>query len=133
MGNKKNVRKRMPTAKKMAADSDPADDSDSPPRQTSSTRPKPRPTYKGSTKDPKRARAEASDPIAQTSKKAVNRRQSVTSAESDASMDNDAGEDEVIEIDEEDWDEEDEEEEDGEEPEVKGHQRKATARSAPGM
>lgn len=124
----------MPTAKKIATGS--ADNSGSPLPHTS-TRPKPRPTYKGSTKDSKPPRAEASDAIAQTSKKAVNHRQSVTSAESasDASMDGDAGEDEVTEMEEEDdgnWDEEDEEDED-DEPEVKGHQQKETARSAPGM
>jgi hypothetical protein len=130
MGNKKNVRKRMPTAKKMAADTEPADDSDSP-RPTSTTRPKPRPTYKGSTKAP-------SDPIPQTSKKVVNRRrQSVTSAESDVSMpaDDDAGEDEAIEIEEEDhdgnWDEEDEEDEEDDSEEVNGHQQAARSARAP--
>jgi hypothetical protein len=147
MANKKNTRKRMPTAKKLAAE--PEDDSNSPPHRTS-TQPKPRPIYKGSAKDPKPApsRAKASAPIApgQTSKRAVKRgrSQSVTSLETDASMpvDIDAGEDEVIEMDEEDdgnWDEEDEPDEEDrveEDEEVKGHQHKATtqsSRSAPGM
>jgi hypothetical protein len=114
MGNKKNERKRVPTAKKLEADlQDPAD----PPRHSSSsTRPKPRPTYKGSAKNPK-----PSEPI--VSKKA----QAVTS-ESDASIDDAAsGEDEVIDMEE---DEEDEEDSDEEDVEVKG---KATTRSAPGM
>jgi hypothetical protein len=111
MGNKKNIRKRIPTAKKLAAD--PAEDSDSPPPQTS-TRPKPRPTWKGATKDPKPARVEAS--------------------ESDASMDDDddAGEDEDMEAEvDENWDELPDEDEIAEE--IKARQSKATARSAPGM
>ena len=60
MGNKKNVRKKIPTAKKLALAADLAEDPDSPPRQTS-TRPKPRPTWKGATSNPKPVHAEALD------------------------------------------------------------------------
>lgn len=116
-----------------------------------STQPKPRPNYRGSTKDPKPAcasRAKVSALVAQTLKKAIKggRSQSVTSIETDASkqVDTDAGEDEVIEMDEEEdgnWNEEDEPEEkdcdeEDEDLEVKGHHHKVTAqssRSAPGM
>ena len=60
MGNKKNVRKKIPTAKKLALAADFAEDSDSPPHQTS-TRPKPRPTWKGATSNPKPVHAKALD------------------------------------------------------------------------
>jgi hypothetical protein len=131
MGNKKNERKRLPTAKKLAADlTDPAD----PPRHSSSsTRPKPRPTYKGSTKNPK-----PSEPI---SKKARQSQAVTSESDMDASdASDDAGEDEVIEIEEDEdgiWDEDDEDEEDEEDVEVKGkvtaQAASATRRSAPGM
>lgn len=133
MANKKNTRKRVPTEKKLAAD--PVDNSNSPPHLTS-TQPKPRLNYRGSTKDPKPARASRAKvlaPVVQTSKKAIKhgRSQSVTSIETDASkqVDTDAREDEVIEMDEEEdgnWDEEDEPEkedcdEEDEDLEVKCH------------
>ena len=110
MGNKKNVRKQIPTAKKLAAD--PAEDSDSP-RQTS-TRPKPRPTWKGAATNSKPVHAKALD----------------------TSIDvNDAGGEEDMEVEEDgDWDDDElpsEEDEDTEE--VKSHQHKAAARSASGM
>lgn len=110
MGNKKNVRKKIPTAKKLAAD--PAEDSDSPPHQTSARlRPKPRPTWKGATTNPKPAHAEALD----------------------TSMDvNDAGGEEDMEV-EEDWDDVLPSEEDEDAEEVKSHRPKAAARPAPGM
>ena len=129
MGNKKNERKRVPTAKKLAADDLP-DPADLPRHSSSSTRPKPRPTYKGSTKNPK-----PSEPI---SKKA--RQSQAVTPESDIdAMDasDDAEEDEVIEMEEDEdgiWDEDDEDGEDEEDVEVKGKVTTASAtRSAPGM
>jgi hypothetical protein len=104
MGNKKNIWKRIPTAKKMAAPAD--SDLDSPP----CTLPKPRLT------NPALRRAntsgtgtKVSDSIVQTSKKAVEERRPVTLADSDASMAvDDDNKDEVIEEVEEEngtWDE----------------------------
>lgn len=143
MGNKKNERKRKPTAKKMA---EKGSDSESPPPRHTSTRPKPKPTYKG-TENSKSAYTEASDTftgadkvtqasdfIAQTSNKAAKDHQSVTWADSDVSMVyDDAGEDEIIEEDVtlDDSDELLDEEDDEVLEEVKSHRRKAS--SAPGM
>jgi hypothetical protein len=125
MGNKKNERKRIPTAKKLAADSDLPDPADPPRHSSSTTRPKPRPTYKGSTKNSK-----PSEPLLKKARKS----QAVTSESDAMDASDDAGEDEVIEIevdeDEDEEDEEDDSEEDEEDVKVKG---KATTRSAPGM
>ena len=89
MGNQKNVGKRKPTAKELAEN---GPGSDSPPSHRTSTRPKPRPTGKAAIKDPK---------------------PSVTWADSDTSMiDSNAGEDEMIEEDEDDdgtWNDDNEE------------------------
>lgn len=108
MGNQKNVRKRKPTAKKLAENDM---GSDSPPSHLTSTRPKPRPTGKAAIKDPK---------------------PSVTWADSDTSMiDSNAGEDETIEEDEDDdgtWNDDNEEFE-----EVTEVKRKETAPLAAGM
>jgi hypothetical protein len=128
MGNKKNERKRLPTAKKLAADAaDLPDPADPPRHSSSSTRPKPRPTYKGSTKNTK-----SSEPI---SKKA--RQSQAVTSESDAM---DASDDaEVIEMEEDedtnDEDEEDEEDDSEEDVKVKGKAITASTgtRSAPGM
>lgn len=143
MGNKKNTRQRIPTAKKRAANSE--EDSDSP-RHTS-TRPKPRPNYKGASTinvtfntsphaDIGSGVDKVSDVIAQTSKKAVKNRRFVTDPDNDINMavDEDAMEDEVIELEEEEdetWGDLNEEDVDVEEAIVsKGRQHKATA---PGM
>ena len=114
MGNQKNARKKVPTAKKLAEN----ELADSPPPRRTLPRPKPRPTGKAATKKPSRAEAshtgtaeEAPESIAPTSKKAVKdrRRRSVTWADNDVSMvDCGAAEDEVIEEDNEVIEEDDE-------------------------
>jgi hypothetical protein len=112
MGNKKNARQRKPTPKKLAAD---FELEDSPPR--TSTRPKPRPTGKGATKDPK----------------------TVVDTGSDGDTDMLAGEDNTIEDFEEfeelsedgPWD--DEEDEDDEEVQVVSKRHNLKAATAPGM
>lgn len=130
MGNQRNSRNRLPRAKKSAEI-----DSDSPPSShRASTRPKPKPTGAAAIKDPKPSRpsrtAEASDQ-AQFSKKV----RSVTWADGDASMVDDTGEDEVIQVDEDEdetWNDlpEDDEEEVEDVMEVKRHN---TTAYLPGM
>jgi hypothetical protein len=109
MGNQKNARKRMPTAKKLAEnnfDSPPP----SPPSHHTSTRPKPKPTGKAAIKEPSRADL------------------SVTWTEGDTSMiDCDDGENE-LEEDKEDESSDDLHEEDEEVNDVSEvKRRKATA------
>jgi hypothetical protein len=122
MGNKKNVRRRIPTAKKLAADFEP--DEDSPPQtSTRSTRPKPRPTGKGATKVPQTV--VPAEPAA--------------GPDSDTSMlDGNDGEDNATEdfegvFDNGPWDDEEDEDEDEEVEIVSKGKRKAAVAPLAGM
>lgn len=120
MGNQRNARKRIPTAKKLADDKD-----DSHPSHRPSTRPKPRPTGKAAQaiKNPKPSRTEAMGTE-------ESNYQARTSETFDTSMIScDAEEGEVIEEEEDDTMDDIYEDEDDEEVETvtEVKRRKATA------